>query len=277
MTSLPPLRAHRSIVVALELLGLDDLDAPEQRVRLAVDFVQELLGETTQTGRSDPSLASRLLVSGHRVLRVVPLRPHDSVLFRELTELLLLQLLLFSHGVFVRGALTLGEVAMRSDVLTGSGVTRAVRLRDTVAESTRIVMDPVLLRAVEQEPNLRASHHSVTQELGYLRGLLRLDADGVWFLDYLREANSGFGDEATAIAVLEEHAAVLRRELAGCTSLDASSRPWMWLLGYHNRAVQEHAERAGSEPSPDLLVASDGPLFFTFPGSTKTPVGSAGT
>jgi hypothetical protein len=267
MTSPPPLRAHRSIVVALELLGLDDLDVPEQRVGAAMDVVQELLSESTQTGRSDPSVASRLLVSGHRVLRVVPLRPHDSVLFRELGELLGLQLLLFALGVFVRGAVTLGEVVMRSDVLTGRGVTRAARLRDTVAESPRIVMDPVLLREVEQEPSLRASHHSVTQELGYLRGLLRLDADGVWFLDYLKVAISSSGDEATAIAMVEEHAAVIRRELAGCATLDAFARRWMWLLGYHNRAVQEHAERTGVEVPRDLLVSMAGPLFYSFPGS----------
>jgi hypothetical protein len=267
-TSSSKLQSTPSIIIALELLGLDGSDVPEQRELSALAAVSEFFGG----GQEAPDVKLRrgrhLRVTGRRIVRVAPTQAGANVLFRELLDLVHLHLVLAWDHVLVRGAVVLGDASVHLDVMGGRGVLAAEQLRDTVADFPRVIVDPGLLHAVEREPNLRAAHHSVRDELDYLRSLLCLDADGMWFVDYLRAGASEVDGAPQYNLVLELHANIIRHGLAALSRLDLTYRRWTWLLGYHNRVVSEHAQQTGTKPSPDQLISSSGPLFFTFPRST---------
>lgn len=269
MTSLAALRPSPALIVALELI------APEPQtyahltppVLESIDMLFE--GNLLRGPGGGPRRDRVVLVAGNRLLRVTPVGSSGPVLFRELLNLVHLQGTLVWDGALVRGAVTLGDAAIHAGLAFGPGVSEAERLRDAVAEVPRIIVDPGLLRALEQEPRLRAPHHSVPEELEYVRDLLRLDRDAVWFLDYLRAFRAEIGEASKYAGYLETHASLVQRGLEACQRLDRASRVWTWQLRYHNLVVREQLKQAGGEGLDGLLVSPRGPLFFAFPRTSK--------
>ncbi|KYF78276.1 hypothetical protein BE17_13150 [Sorangium cellulosum] len=282
MTSLSSLRPRRSIVIALELLGLDELEQSGERARAVIAGVVQHLGEPEKANHQE----WRLVLTGRRALRIAPIKPAGTVLFWELLDILHLQAQLVPFGVLLRGAITLGDVsanasvsvgrsltASRAEAVVGPGITEAERLRDTVAEVPRVLVDARLIREAEQNADLRLPHHTVLQELGYVRELLQRDSDGLWFVDYLKAFESEVDEPSVYVDVLAEHAELVKRGIASCTELDHQARRWTWLWRYHNRVIEacfRHG-RIGAAERAALRVPAHPPLLYTFAPSAKAP------
>ncbi len=122
----------------------------------------------------------------------------------------------------------------------------------------------------ESNPLLRATHHAPMDDLGYVRSLLRLDADGIWFVDYLavhcRETEN-------ALPYLEEHRRLIERRLYAAGVLDHESRAWTWLWSYHNRVVDELHEqgRLDELAHRSARIPTKSPLVYAFPPDAKIP------
>jgi hypothetical protein len=269
-----------SIVMALELIGIDEAHLSEELVRRALTTFVPTLGDAAS---GDPRERS-IVFLGARALRVAPIKRGGTPLFKELLNALHLQVDLIGAGIHVRGAITLGDAsvlpthtvgrgitAARVFVSLGPGIGEAERLRDAVAEVPRVIVDPRLLAEAEQNPDLRAPHHRVEEELGYVHDVLRADADGVWFIDYLRAFRSEVDEPHLYVDFLAEHADLLRRRLASCTALDRESRRWTWLWRYHNRVIDalHRSELITGKDRSRLRITAAGPLFYTFPRSDE--------
>lgn len=282
MTSLSSLRPRRSIVIALELLGLDEIEQAGERARAVFAGVVKHLGEPKVANHQE----WRLFLTGRRALRIAPIKPAGTLLFWELIDILHLQAELVRLGVLVRGAISLGDVsadasisigrgltASHAEAVVGPGVTEAERLRDTVAEMPRVLVDARLIRETEQNADLRAPQHTVAQELGYVRELLRRDNDGLWFVDYLAAFASEVDEPSFYIDFLAEHAELVKRGIASCTELDPKARRWTWLWGYHNRVIEAcfRRGRIGAAERAALRIPAEPPLLYTFAPSAKAP------
>jgi hypothetical protein len=157
-------------------------------------------------------------------------------------------------------------------MLLGRGVGEAERLRDEVAGVPRIVVDARLLREVERNPDVRA--HSAMEELGYIGDMLRQDADGQWFIDYLAAVRSEVDEPAAYLDFLREHRRLVERRLEAAASLNPVSRAFTWLWKYHNSVVDDLTARwrGTKEEFGDLRIpASVSPLLYAFPPSAKAP------
>lgn len=265
MKPLAPLQPHPCIIIALELLGLDEPSTPKKRLRSALALVERELGEPAATKRFD----RRLLVVGHRVFRIALIKSDGAILFRELLDIVHFQSGLIGHGVLLRGVVTLGDVAERAGIIVGPGLSEAERLRDELPEVPRVVVDPRLLREAERNELLRARHHTVPMELGYIRQLLREDSDGSWFVDYLEAFATELDEPSMYPDFLESHRRLVEQRLESSPVPSRSSRAWTWLRRYHNRLVnrrvRDEAERAR------LRLAAPSPLVYVFPPSAKAP------
>lgn len=282
MTSLSSLRPRRSIVIALELLGLDELEQPSERARAAVAAVVRILGEPEKDNPQERSL----VLTGHRALRIAPIKPAGTLLFWELLDILYVQAELVRLGVLVRGAITLGDVsasasvsvgrslaASRARAVVGPGIAEAERLRDTVADQPRVLVDARLLRETEQNGDLRLPQHTALQELGYVRELLCRDSDGLWFVDYLKAFESELDGPSAYIDFLAEHAELVKRGIASCMELDPTARRWTWLWRYHNRVIEAcfRRGRIGDAERAALRIPAQPPLLYAFAPSAKAP------
>jgi hypothetical protein len=257
------------VITALEMLGLDEPSVLEQKLRLALAFVKSRLGDM-----DIPQHEKHLLVIGHRVFRTAPIKPGGTILFWELLDVVHLQAELFRHGVWLRGIVMRGNAAGSAGTAVGSGLSEAERLCGEIAEVPRVIVDPQLLQETESNPELRAPHHTVPMELGYIRGLLRDDSDGLWFVDYLKAFSTEIAESYTYPDFLEEHRQRVERGLGASTTFGRSSRAWTWLWSYHNRVIEESFEQKqlDERERARLFMAPVSRLLYVFPPSAKVPV-----
>jgi len=268
VTTPSALNLRPCVILAVELLGLNDASVPEGRLRRVI----EIFDDSTSTGVSK-HVERRLFITGHRVLRIVPVKPNGTLLFWELLDLVHLQSDLISHGVLLRGAATLGEAAVRSAFAVGDGVVEAERMRDNLADVPRVIVDPRLILELELNAHLRAPHHTVLEELGYARSLLHEDADGVWFIDYLKAFQTEVDEPPMYLEFLEQHRQLIERKLKIATKLVHISRGFTWLRSYHNRVIDELFEekRLDETERSRLRIPATSPLVYAFPPSALKP------
>ncbi|UQA56782.1 hypothetical protein [Polyangium aurulentum] len=273
MKSLPPLVPRPSVILVLELLGIDDPSMPEGRRRQAFELVEQYLGRALLGDKLAKRQGLQLLVTGRQVIRIAPIKPGGTRLFDELLDIVHLQGDLILEGVFIRGALTLGDVATRVGRAVGSGIDHAARLCTEVADVPRVIVDPRLIREAEGNADLRAEHHAVPQELGYIRDILRRDGDGLWFVDYLKACASEVEDHSAYVNIIDQHGLLIEQRLNASVQLDGTSRTWTWLWQYHNMIVGEWqaAQRDNIAEWEPFFIPSQSPLVYAFPPSIKPP------
>jgi hypothetical protein len=256
------------IVVALDLLGLDDPSKPEGRARRAIEILDRHLNQHRARGRDEP----RLIAVGHRAVYIAPLRPDGIALFQVLLALTYVQSDLISLEVLLRGAITIGHAAAIGDFAVGPALVEAERLRDELADVPRVIADPRLFLAIESNLDLRGPHHTVPQSLAFLESLLREDTDGLWFLDYLRVAATEDEEPTMRIAVLIGHGRILVPKLKAATKLDRTSRGLAWLRNYHNQTVDRLFSDSVDEAERwRLRIPATSPLVYAFPPSALKP------
>lgn len=265
---IPRAKAQRCVVVSFELLPRAIGAVPaEVKLRRALAIVEESIWKEKDLPKD---LDRRVLVLDRRVIWMTPIKENGTLLFWELLDVVHLQAELAASEVFSRGALAIGDVQRRPDFAAGPGLQVADRLRDHIAAVPRVVVSPAVLIEAESNPFLRASHHTPMDDLGYIKSLLRLDTDGVWFVDYLavhcREAEN-------ALVYLEGHRRFIERRLDAATVLDRASRAWTWLWSYHNRVVDELYEEGRLDDAAyrTVRIPATSPLVYTFPPDAKIP------
>ncbi|WP_437947556.1 hypothetical protein WME98_43530 [Sorangium sp. So ce296] len=269
MKATPLPRPRPCIVTALELLGVDDPEMPEGRARQVVSIVERHLGDS-ELARI---YGSHLSLAARRVLHIAPIKPAGMLPFWQALNIVHLQSALVPLGVLVCGAIALGDAVAHGGLVLGRGVAEAERLRDEVAHVPRVIVDPRLLRETEENADLRASHHSVMEELGYIRKLLRADADGLLFVDYLWAIRSEMDEPSLYLDFFKDHRRLVTRKLDAATVLDGASRAWIWMWSYHNVVFRElkRSWRLDDQELSELRIPATSPLVYSFPPSAKAP------
>jgi hypothetical protein len=215
---------------------------------------------------------SRLSTTGRRVLHIAPIKPAGMLPFAVALKMVHIQSELAQLGVLVRGAISLGGAVARGNLVFGRGITTAERLRDEFAHFPRVIVNPMLLRQVEQNADLR--DHTAMEELGYIRDLLRHDADGLWFVDYLWALKSEVDEPLFYLDFLKDHRQLVTRALEASTTLNRASHSSTWLWRYHNVVIDRlktslHIEE--QELAELYIPATVSPLVYSFPPSAKAP------
>ena len=119
----------------------------------------------------------------------------------------------------------------------------------------RIVVDPAVLNRFRDDVLLRAEHHDLRDESEYIRSLLAHDADGLWFVDYLRAMRSecdGLDDYA---AFLDAHRDVVATRLKRNGEFpNRVTAKFLWVATYHNNVCDElHREFESANNRQELL------------------------
>ncbi len=140
-----------------------------------------------------------------------------------------IQGMLAVNEYFVRGAITLGQCHFDRGLIFGPALVEAVRLERETASDPRIVLSPGAIEA------LRAGRgESIAGEA------LRVDADGLAFVDYLDNLYVDPG--VTAKSNRGKHQRVVERNLAANATDIRRWRKHRWVAEYHNDFVRRRAD-----------------------------------
>jgi hypothetical protein len=186
---------------------------------------------------------SDLIVRAVPILTETNRKVRVGLVFQELTDIAHIQLNLAFKGILIRGAVTVGQILIKSDLVFGPGLVDAYILESTKAIAPRVIIDNKIFSALKQIALLRS--HPLEEEMQYIRPLISKDTDGLWFVDYLNYAKDNADDNHEYALVLQKHRELVATQLAesyainGRTRLGKSRRHKAeWLKSYHNKHVK---------------------------------------
>lgn len=173
-----------------------------------------------------------------------PIRGEDwtpfDTFFHELLDLLHAQVACVGNGVVIRAGVAIGDAHVGLDgkgPVFGPAMVRAYEIETHEATHPRIVVDQAAYQAFLDDARLRKQDHDLDEEMRYVDRLLRVDADGARFVDYLGASDSEFDDPAGYLLFLERHAILVRDKLAATSGRVRAK--FEWLAAYHNSVVEQ--------------------------------------
>jgi hypothetical protein len=245
---------RESIVTFCDILGFSSLVSSQPPL-----VIESKLDAVTRHTKLPKDMAELFEAASFHfsdsIVRVLPLdseanRRGIGIVFYELLDLVHAQMELIRHGVFLRGGVASGPVSFTSEQVFGPAMIRAYELESQIAVYPRIIVDPVLIAAITTNSALRKDTHDAHEEMRYVKGLLRRDLDGIWFVDYLYAGRSEANSPAHYVRMLEDHKEVIEQELAGCSTLNRTAAKHTWLAQYHNSVIAQLQAEAEPE-APD--------------------------
>lgn len=249
------------IVTSLRILGLLEpleLD-PEGKGRQALLRVQQALFHRPFAGTSE----HRALLINDCVVMATPLDSQSyagsfgKAIYALLVELMSGQLGLSTQdGIWIQGAIAIGEVLLGRDSLYGPGILKAKRLQ-AVARRPRILVD---LPTVRHLNSLSSHNDSFAKEASRLMSVcLRKSTSGHWFTDYLAVMGLAKSPVPPYEKLLSEHKERIESRLRHVLRTDIRHRQFAWLARYHNRTVRAYGRRTGAVTA-HLLIPTAQPL-----------------
>lgn len=137
----------------------------------------------------------------------------------------------------VRGGVTIGPVSVGEQRIFGPAVIDAYDLESQFARYPRIVLSPVVLKTLDNDPLLRAHHHSAEQEKEYIYNLLRQGGDAVWFIDYLYAFATELDHPEDYYEMLVRHRALITGAANSVGGLTSLALKYNWLAHYYNATL----------------------------------------
>ena len=139
------------------------------------------------------------------------------------------------HGIFLRGAVTLGQHFEDNKILFGPALLQAIDLEGTVAKWPRIVIHPsVVSLYISQQLPSPAENFEKEQ----VEAFLRQDSDGIRYLNYMRFFCEECAPEKRGEEFLYHHRDYIIKEAkSNSAKLDVLAK-YHWLAGYHNSEVE---------------------------------------
>lgn len=219
--------------------------------------------------------ALRIVPIDNALNRLVPL----GLVFHEVLNLVHAQANLSQESIYLAGVLTDGDVLDDPQVVIGPGIAKAQSMTTAWARVPRIVVDPRLLRRLDEEPLLRKDTHTAEQELRFIQKLIKRGHDGLYFVNYLECMETECDDVEEYGNFLKNHRDRLVEQLENSRSQGDRILQLGWIRRYHNdiirRLFTKRKEKASSRKTPkklhigghtedELRIPRLGPLVYPF-------------
>ena len=241
-----------AIVSFVDILGFRSM----LKTRPAHDILRvlRLLQWTAEADPNDTEPTAHVRVFSGSVIRVAR-RDEAGSLFSEVNALRLAQMEMAAQGVFLRGGITFGEAYWDESAVFGPGVVDACEISRNFAAVPRIAIAPTVLRSILKGVTRKGSQN---QELAYLRTMIARADDGVWFIDYLRNAEREMDGPDMHRDLLKGHKGAilgLSSAVERTGHLSSLAMKAGWLARYHNEAIRTLSDSclAGMGPDRDSL------------------------
>ena len=236
---------RKSVVAFIDILGYEDLVLESEASKRPHDFLIHL--------RNSLSNAIRYLDENIREngLILQPLFKKDPYRIRVFTDnivigypvwndaeaelgrvfslLAIFQLEMVTHGLFLRGAISVGDLFIDDTVVFGNGLIEAYRGERDKARDPRIILTDSATKAVEQH----LTYYTYRSQSPQARDLF-IDADGQYFLNYLDTILIAEEEHGPFYEELDKHKQAVENCLNKYRSRPAIWSKYAWAANYHN-------------------------------------------
>ena len=185
------------IVTYVDILGFRNLITNS-----SVDEVRNILKVFRRTAKPYGAQVRMEIVSDAVVRATTISRKYrDGAFFRELLDLLHIQIECITNGIVVRGALTIGEMHIGKRLkgtLFGSALARAYTMESNEVIFPRIAVDEKAIEIIKGDMSLWSEGKIQQEEMDLLGNMLKADDAGLHYIDYLNsyllqsELDSGY-------------------------------------------------------------------------------------
>jgi len=160
-----------------------------------------------------------------------------SIVSGELRYLALVQAVLIDKGLLLRGAVTFGDMERSYGVLFGPGLISAYELERDHAQYPRIIVDKRLIASLRNNSLLR--RYSYEREMRLLSNCIRLDDDGLVFIDYLGFMRGALKSDLLSYHnLVETHKKLIEKNLIKFEGNRRVLSKYLWLRKYHNAVIR---------------------------------------
>jgi len=187
------------------------------------------------------------------------------LLFHEINDLLLIQIEMMNYGIFMRGGLTIGKIYYDEYMIFGPGFIDAYEIESNIATVPRIAISATALNKLvkEKDNRLVGRQHDLAEEKKSIRGLLRLDSDGIWFIDYLKGIFTELDDPEMCPKILLKHKKMICNLFKNEGGSKSIQHKIAWLATYHNRTIN-NSGRADIQKKDYIISTTEVPTIVSF-------------
>jgi hypothetical protein len=238
-----------SIVTFLDILGFRDLvmTADATVVNSKLEALERFTrpSSSAHTDNPDESYEPIILQFSDAVVRIRRTRTKWNqrhpigLVFAELLDLVHAQGELIREGVLIRGGVSCGPIYTSEGRVFGPALVAAYELESRFALYPRIVIDPALLSEYRNNALVKAAHHALEVDEGYISRLIRRGDDGIWFVDYVRAVESELDEPEMYPDFLQMHRKLIIEGAKRFTGLSGPMGKYLWLASYHNELVSQ--------------------------------------
>lgn len=248
---------RQQVVTFLDIMGFRNIVGMK-----SADEISEILDRTLASAAT-PSVAGEadtsMISFSDSIVRARPCsKDLASALFHEIGELARAQWTLMNRGILVRGGITAGKVLMQPGRAFGPAFIKAYDLESSWAKGPRILVDPEIIMALRSQAKAKGRDGSAL--ITRARELLAHDADGLWFVDYIKVALEFTTPHDHRSAMLAHRDEIMR--VANALKPSSPVLPkYLWLIRYFNKSAKElhHGDKSleikrTDVPSSDRLL-----------------------
>lgn len=145
------------------------------------------------------------------------------------SNLCIFQLMMISHGFFIRGGIAIGKLYMDDEIVFGKGVIEAYETEQNLARDQRIVLSKSALEYVEYHIKSYARVEIAPQYSHLLR-----DRDGQIYVNYLDLITEFEADYSVFFNEFKKHKEVVESRLREYVSQPPIWNKYLWVANYHN-------------------------------------------
>lgn len=198
-----------------------------------------------------------------------------SAIFNELCNLSVIQLELLNQGVLIRGGVSFEKIYCNTNkgIIFGPGLNSAYALESEIANFPRIIVDPEIINKIEDifEQEDRECKNTICN----IMKCLKLDDDGIFFIDYLRQSIAlqnlnqtiEYYENNLLYADMKSHKElIVNNVMTNLKSGIKIHQKYNWLTSYHNKTIISIDESLLSKEKKSelFIIEEDSPIFKEF-------------
>lgn len=239
---------EKAIVSFIDILGFKELidNSTAEEVKTVLEFVHKFAKPECED-EEDYEFYAEAISFSDCVIRVrktekglnskYPL----GLVYCELHDLLLAQMMLIYDGVLLRGGIAYGDIYFDGEHIYGPALNHAYELEAYYAVYPRIVLSPGLIKEVKANHLLKDENRTNQQELDLIKKYILQGEDGLWFLNYIDIRNLVNPDRLPDY--LLAHKEIIYKGAQKFSYMNRRLSKYLWMAKYHNDFVQAFSDK----------------------------------
>jgi hypothetical protein len=261
---------EKAIVSFIDILGFRELihRSKAEEVKAVLDFLHKFAKPQIEN-EEDYFFEAEAISFSDCVIRVRKIEKRSNskyplgLVYYELNDLLLAQMMLIYDGVLLRGGIAYGDIYFDGEHIYGSALNKAYELEAYYAVYPRIVLSPNLINEVKVNHLLKDENHTHQQELDLINNYILQGEDGLWFLNYIDIRNLANPDSLPDY--LLAHKKIICEGAQGLSYMSKRLSKYLWMAKYHNDFVQALSDNFFTDFNPNRkffkISAEDLPML----------------